>query len=566
MGEAIRNFDWSKTPIGPVEHWPQSLITSIQIMLASRQPIWVAWGAELVYFYNDPYKTVIGARHPSALGKPMREVWPELWHDIEPTLQRALAGTDGVYVEEQLLIMERHGFKEETYYTYSFTPIPNDGAVGGIICFNTDDTRRVIGQRRVSLLRELATCATARNPKEACDRAKAALATNSKDLPFALVYLLDSSGKKLELMGAAGISRDHPAAPASMPVTDDSPWPVAQVLQSNSFRIVDIGHHPDFPRGFWAQSPTKAVVLPLITGAEAAHAGIVIAGLNPFRQWSERYQSFLSVVVTQIAAAVAHGLAYEAERKSFEREQAARREAENAMRAKDKFLATLSHELRTPLSPALLIASDAVADPDLPPNLRSRFQVILKNIEVEAQLIDDLLDLSRVTYGKLNLNMRPVDVHRVIREALHIVESQIVNKSIQMAVDLKAEEHLISADPMRLQQIFWNVLRNAVKFTPEQGKIGIETFQVGGNGRFGVTITDSGMGMTPEELNKAFTAFSQGEHTEDESANQGGLGLGLAISKKLVELQSGSIEAKSDGRGRGSTFTIEFPLAHGSSE
>jgi signal transduction histidine kinase len=566
MGEGIRKFDWSKTPVGPMEDWPQSLITSIQIMLASRQPIWVAWGAELTYFYNDPYKAIIGGRHPSALGKPMREVWPELWPFIEPMLQRALAGTEGIYVEEQLLIMERHGFKEETYYTYSFTPIPNDGGIGGIICFNTDDTQRVIGQRRISLLGELAACANARRGQEACDRAKAALATNSKDLPFALLYLLDSSGQKLELACAIGISRDHPAVPASMRLTDDRPWPVAQVLQSNSFRVVDIGHYSELPHGFWAQPPGKAVVLPLNTGAEAAHAGVVIAALNPYLQWRERYQSFLSVVVSQIAAAVANARAYEAERKSFEREQAARREAEKAIRAKDQFLATLSHELRTPLGPALLIASDAVADPNLPPNVRAQFQVILRNIEVEAQLIDDLLDLSRVTYGKLNLNMRTVDAHRLLREAVHTVQPQLENKGIQMAIDLKAEKHLVSADPVRLQQIFWNVLRNAVKFTPERGTIRVETFQPDGNGRFGVTITDSGMGMTPEELNKAFTAFAQGEHTEDGTSNHGGLGLGLAISKRLVELHSGSIQAKSDGRGRGSAFTIEFPLAKGSSE
>jgi signal transduction histidine kinase len=209
----------------------------------------------------------------------------------------------------------------------------------------------------------------------------------------------------------------------------------------------------------------------------------------------------------------------------------------------------------------LLIASDAADNPDLPAEVRSQFEVILKNVEVEAQLIDDLLDLSRISHGKLKLKMQTVDVHSVLQEALQTVQGQIQQKRIQTAVEFKAEPHVISADSVRLQQIFWNVLRNAVKFTPEQGKITIRTFPVRRDGGFGVTITDTGIGMTPDELSNAFSAFAQGEHTKDRSANYGGMGLGLAISKKLVELHSGSIQAMSNGRGCGASFTIEFPPA-----
>lgn len=252
-------------------------------------------------------------------------------------------------------------------------------------------------------------------------------------------------------------------------------------------------------------------------------------------------------------------------RKSFEREQAARRGAEHAMQMKDQFLATLSHELRTPLNPVLLVASDAAGDPSFPPEIRGRFETILKNIEVEVQLIDDLLDLSRIAHGKINLRMRTIDAHHVLQEALQAVQPQIQQKQIQTVVAYNAEKHTILADSVRLQQIFWNLLRNAVKFTHEHGKISIETFQSqsNGHGKFGVTISDSGIGMTREELSRAFSTFAQGEHTKDNSTNYGGLGLGLAISKGLVELQSGSIQANSEGRGRGSAFTIEFPLAKG---
>jgi PAS domain-containing protein len=147
LGALIRAFDWTKTPLGRPELWPQSLKTAVRIMLTSRQPFWIGWGKELTFLYNDPYKAIIGGKHPSALGRPAAVVWREIWNDIGPMLDTALTGVEGTYVEAKLLIMERHGYPEETYYTFSYSPIPDDdGAVGGIICANTDDTRRVIGE------------------------------------------------------------------------------------------------------------------------------------------------------------------------------------------------------------------------------------------------------------------------------------------------------------------------------------------------------------------------------------------------------------------------------------
>ena len=247
----------------------------------------------------------------------------------------------------------------------------------------------------------------------------------------------------------------------------------------------------------------------------------------------------------------------EAEQKlldSFQREKA-------AGRAKDDFLAALSHELRTPLNPVLLIASDSAETPEIAPNIRTQFKTILANVEVEARLIDDLLDLTRINHGKLNLRKRTIDAHAALREAIQTLQSCAVEKLILTKCSLNAEQHLISADSVRLQQIFWNVLRNAVKFTPEGGEIMIETSLATENGRFRVAITDTGIGMTREELDRLFVPFSQGDHFKDNSSRFGGLGLGFAISKKLVELHSGHIWASSQGRDKGSTFAIELPLA-----
>src|SRR4029077_513728 len=188
------------------------------ICATSRQRIWIGWGRDLIYLYNDPYKSIIGGKHPWALGRPTAEVWRELWSDIGPMLATAMRGDEGTYVEEQLLIMERSGYREETYYTFSYSPVPDDdGGVGGIICANTDDTRRVIGERQLALLREVAaTIGDARTVAQACERSVQALATDPRDLPFAMLYLADQDGGALCLCGASGIAAGHPAAPSSV--------------------------------------------------------------------------------------------------------------------------------------------------------------------------------------------------------------------------------------------------------------------------------------------------------------------------------------------------------------
>jgi signal transduction histidine kinase len=231
-----------------------------------------------------------------------------------------------------------------------------------------------------------------------------------------------------------------------------------------------------------------------------------------------------------------------------------------ASRAKDDFLAVLSHELRTPLNPVLLIASDAANNHDLPPRTRTDFDTIRKNIELEARLIDDLLDLTRITRGKVILEKQILNVGRVLDDTIAHVREEMDQKQIVLKTDLKAAQQTVLADPVRLQQIFWNLLKNAVKFTPSGGQIMIET-GVSGN-KLTVKITDTGIGMTADEASHIFTAFSQGNHTSNNNGHRfGGLGLGLAISQKLAEFHSGKIRATSEGLNKGSTFIVELPLA-----
>jgi PAS domain S-box-containing protein len=253
------------------------------------------------------------------------------------------------------------------------------------------------------------------------------------------------------------------------------------------------------------------------------------------------------------------------ERKQAEQElERARDVAERANRAKDEFLAALSHELRTPLSPVLLLSSELASDATLPENIRADFATIAKNVALEARLIDDLLDVTRITRGKLPLDQHPTNVHTVLQDALATVHAELKKKSIILELDLAADHRTVMGDEVRLQQVFWNILKNAVKFTPEGGKITIRTSISADGDTLSIVVSDTGIGITPAELVGIFDAFKQGEHAHQGMSHTfGGLGLGLAISRMLVELHSGSLQAFSRGREQGATFTVTLPLLRG---
>ncbi len=235
--------------------------------------------------------------------------------------------------------------------------------------------------------------------------------------------------------------------------------------------------------------------------------------------------------------------------------------AESASRSKDNFLAALSHELRTPLNPALLIASESADNHELPETTRLNFETIRKNIELEASLIDDLLDLTRITAGKMVLNKNLVNIHEILKDAIATTQAEQQEKKLHLDIQLNAPQFMVEGDAVRLQQVFWNVLKNAVKFTPPKGKITLETSVKEGD-QLLIKFTDTGIGMSAAEVARVFTAFAQGDHADDHGPHRfGGLGLGMAISKNLVEMHSGKIVAESAGLNQGAVFTIELPLA-----
>ena len=243
----------------------------------------------------------------------------------------------------------------------------------------------------------------------------------------------------------------------------------------------------------------------------------------------------------------------------------AREEAERANHAKDNFLATLSHELRTPLTPVLMCVAALEGEQSIEPEFRAQLGMIRRNVELEARLIDDLLDLTSAAHAKLRLvRSGPVDVHSLVSNTEQIVLSDAREKSVDLQFDLTASEYHVGGDAARLQQVFWNLLKNAIKFTPRGGRVAVRTFNPA-PGQFALTVEDTGAGITPRTLPVIFRAFEQGETRETRSA--GGLGLGLAISKAIIDLHGGTIRAESAGAGLGATFTVKlaavlpFPIA-----
>jgi signal transduction histidine kinase/DNA-binding response OmpR family regulator len=295
--------------------------------------------------------------------------------------------------------------------------------------------------------------------------------------------------------------------------------------------------------------PKRFVAMPLLA-RERVLGAITLVNVDATRACSADELALAEELARRAALALDNASLYAAAHK-------ARAEAERANTAKDQFLAMLSHELRTPLTPVLtsllaLERDDCVAD-----DLRPSLEMIRRNVELEARLIDDLLDLTRVSKGKIQLNLEVVDAHKLLRNALEICQADVDQKHLTLALDLAAEHVEIEADPARVQQIFWNLIKNAVKFTPKGGHLDLRTSNDDA-AELRVEITDNGVGIDPESLPKIFDAFEQGERMRF-----GGLGLGLAISKALVETHRGRITAASGGLNEGSTFTLVFPLSHG---
>ncbi|MGQ3095816.1 MAG: ATP-binding protein [Roseateles sp.] len=550
LGALMRAHDWAGTPLGEPAGWPRSLKTVVRIMLTSRQPIWIGWGPQLIYLYNDPYQSIIGGRHPWALGQPTATVWHELWRDIGPMLETAMNG-DGIFVESQLLIMERNGYPEETYYTFSYSPVPgDDGVPAGIICANSDETLRVIGERQLALLRELATRgADARSVADAVQRCAAALETNRKDVLFALVLLRAHGETTFELAATAGGAGSWAQAVRTLDVRE-APWSADAVLAVQQPHLVDaLPAGINWPGGDWPQAPRRAMVLPIRASGEQGHEGVLIVGLNPYRLSQGRYTDFLSLVAQQLAAAIGNAEAYELQQRRTE-------ELARLDRAKTQFFSNISHEFRTPLTLMLGPLQDAMGHPQLPPAAGSRLRMVERNTLRLAKLVNALLEFSRIEAGRATSVFRPTDLAALTGELASSFRSAMESAGLAFRVACPQLPAPVYVDRDHWERIVLNLLSNALKYTL-QGSV---TVRVGAlDDHAVVDIEDTGVGVAEHELPRLFERFHRVEGVR--ARTHEGSGIGLALVQELMRLHGGSIEVQSQ-LGQGTRFTLRLPFGH----
>ena len=515
--------------------------------------MWMGWGPDLTFLYNDAYAAMtLGAKHPWALGRPSSEVWAEIWPEIEPRIEHVLRAGEATWDEDLLLFLERSGYSEETYHTFSYSPVTDDdGVVCGLLCVVTEETVRVIGERRLALLRDTAArIAATITEGELFAALHDALMIDPRDLPFTLTYLMDDTGRA-RLACRSGIDANHPAAVREItPTASDTVWPIEAALDAPAGVVVDL--EPRFsglPTGAWKISPKQALVVPIAQQGQKRPAGIFIAGLNPFRPVDDTYRSFVSLLVGQIAAGIANAHAYEEERRRVE----ALAEID---RAKTAFFSNVSHEFRTPLTLMLGPLEDGLADTDepLPPSHLERQELVRRNGQRLLKLVNTLLDFSRIEAGRVRALFEPVDLGAVTADLASTFRSAMERAGLDFNVECHDHPAPVYVDRDMWEKIVLNLISNAFKFTL-QGSITVSVSAR--DGRAVLAVEDTGAGIPAHELPRVFERFHRVEGVQGRSHE--GSGIGLALVYELVKLHGGDLSVESEA-GRGSRFTVSLPL------
>lgn len=552
-GALIRSKDWSQTPLGPIDSWPQSLKISLRIVLSSRYPMFIWWGEELSLLYNDAYaQMTLASKHPWALGRPGHEVWSEIWSEIHPRIKEVIQKGQATWDEELLLILERQGFPEETYHTFSYSPIPDDhDGIGGIICPVTEETKQVISRRRLKTLRELAARTTeeSRSAENAARAAIEILAENPYDISFALIYLLDAEGKGARLAGATGLPADSPARPQTIDLSaaESAGWPLAPALASPPTDLVSAlrERFGPLPGGVWPESPEQAIVLPIKPSAQSSVAGLLVVGLSPRLLFDDEYRGFLELTAGHIGTAIANAQAYQAER------QRAEALAELDL-AKTTFFNNISHEFRTPLTLMLAPIEESLAQAH-DAGERERLELLQRNALRLQKLVNTLLDYSRLEAGRIHAVYEPVDLARLTIDLTSLFRSAVEKAGLRLLVNCAPLPEPVYVDRDKWEQIILNLLSNAFKFT-WAGEIEVSLRDAGSAVQ--LRVRDTGCGISHDQLPRLFERFHRVEGAS--ARTQEGAGIGLAFVSELVKLHGGRVDVESV-LGEGSTFIVTLP-------
>ena len=550
MGALVRDFDWSKTALGPLGAWPQSLRTTVNTCLNSRLPILIWWGPEQIEIYNDAYQPMLGDKHPRSMGQRGAECWPEAWSVLGPRLKSVVSEGKASWSENQLLEIDRNGFLEECYFTFSYSPIRQElGGIGGVSCAATETTAQVLGERRLRTLSAIADqSADATTVDEACRSVVSALAENEADLPFALIYIVDAQARSARLVAATGVSIALDLVGDELIPGARGDWPLDTVLSSGASLIVD---GEGFQRGLGAMRsrdgspPTRALLIPISPVGHARPLGVLVVGLSPRLPAHQQYRGFLELVAAEVAAAIASASALEA----AELRAVLLAEAD---RAKTDFFSNVSHEFRTPLTLMLGPTEDALASSDR--SLRGAdLEMVHRNQLRLLKLVNTLLDFSRIEAGRAEVLFELTDIATLTTDIAATFRSAFQRAGLRFDVYCEPIDGDFYVDRSMWEKIVLNLLSNAFKFT-FQGKVSVTLRSNGG--RVVLAVKDSGVGIPSAELPRLFDRFYRVEGTRSRSYE--GSGIGLALVRDLAHLHAGEIFVEST-EGGGTTFTVSLP-------
>ncbi|POY37325.1 hypothetical protein C3K47_06045 [Solitalea longa] len=559
MGALIRSFDWSKTPLGPLEKWSDSHKSIVSMMLANRFPLLLWWGKDFIQIYNDAYIPIPGLKHPKALGQPAKECWTEIWEVIGTLIETPFRGGPATWMDDILLEVNRKGFFEETHFTIAYSPVPDPEAtngIGGVLATVNEITAQIIGERRIALLRDLAAKSfEARTQKEACVIAADTLTFYSKDIPFAIFYLLSDDKKELLLAAVSNLKEDELISPVQVNIQQlrqNDGWNFSSVLETGKTHLQENiqSLFREVPQGPWSDAPNSSVLIPIQGKKQNDMAGILICGISSRIKFDDKYTDFFELLSSQVSNAINTANAIEEERKRAER-------LEEIDKAKTVFFSNISHEFRTPLTLILGSIEEALKDPQTIPANQDRLEISHRNAMRLHKLVNNLLDFSRIESNQQKANFVQTDIAAFTENLASNFRSIIENGGLQFKILIEDGIKNVLIDKQMWEKVVFNLLSNAFKFTLH-GTITINLYTK--KKKLVLEVKDTGVGIPEKELPFMFERFHRVEHTQGRTYE--GTGIGLSLIKELIKLHDGTISVKSKF-GHGSIFTVSIPIVKG---
>jgi signal transduction histidine kinase len=545
MEDRIAGLDWGATPVGPRSAWSQSLKATIKTMLASRYPMIIVWGDRLIQIYNDAYTNLIGDKHPDALGRSIIDTQAESWSIIGPMIRHVMSTGTSNWVPAQMLALTRAGYKEETYFSLSYSAVENDqNIIEGMLCVCSEVSQQVLGERRLKLQRDLSSkSGETRTIDKVCEDIAVAVSAYPSDVPFMLLYTLEADGKS-RLRASTHFDN------SILPPTDK--WSLENILRGETIVTTRIDNWTSIPGGPWSDIVHTSISLPIASSDPTTPLGMLVFGISPNCAMNENYRSFFELLAGQISVALRNALAHEEERKRNE----ALAEID---RAKTAFFNNISHEFRTPLTLMLGPLEDLLGATQQKITIeRDQLTTIYQNTLRLLKLVNTLLDFSRIEAKRVEASYAPTELGTFTCDLAGSFESAVEKAGLTYHVDCEPLSEPVYVDVEMWEKIVLNLLSNALKFTFEGS---IEVVLSEKNDYATLQVRDSGVGISQQDLGNIFKRFHRVQSARSRSFE--GTGIGLALVKELVELHHGEIKVESE-IGKGTTFTVSIPkgLAH----